>query len=108
MLYVGFDGFLSLFVKCVYGLPSVLLMATSVIWEIVVVVVFFFFFFLFCFLGLMEIWILLIFSVGKLGLVSFVFFFFFFFSNQVNPSICFSFLLICSSVFLVLFLVNGA
>ena len=36
MLYVGFDGFLSLFVKCVYGLPSVLLMATSVIWEIVV------------------------------------------------------------------------
>ena len=42
MLYVGFDGFLSLFVKCVYGLPSVLLMATSVIWEIVVVFFFFF------------------------------------------------------------------
>ena len=49
------------------------------------------FFFLFCFLGLMEIWILLIFSVGKLGLVSFVFFFLFFQSCESFNLFFFSF-----------------
>ena len=86
MLYVDFDGFLYLLVKCVYGLPSVLLMATSVIWEIVVVV----------FFPLLLSW-----ADGDLDtsylscsgnwVLFLLFSFFFFFSNHVNPSILFFF-----------------